>query len=159
MFSWCFAKEHLVPFSLDMMTIVMFHVPFYITLSHTFRTFHWWHTNRHPFTKATDCQDWPLESFKWYESSDRVFRTFSRGYYRCRECISIPKGVWEETVLVNVSSSIWHFECHWMPIPTACAYLFVCVEVLRLSQPNGSCRARSVYLTTRLLGRPSPLSG
>ena len=50
-------------------------------------------------------------------------------------------------------------------------YLFVCVEVLRASQPNGvmssavsfnpmgSCRARSVYLTTRLLGRLSPLSG
>ena len=37
--------------------------------------------------------------------------------------------------------------------------LFVCVEVLRPSQPNGSCRARSVYLTTRLLGRLSPLSG
>ena len=35
----------------------------------------------------------------------------------------------------------------------------VCVEVLRPSQPNGSCRARSVYLTTRLLGRLSPLSG
>ena len=25
--------------------------------------------------------------------------------------------------------------------------------------PMGSCRARSVYLTTRLLGRLSPLSG
>ena len=25
--------------------------------------------------------------------------------------------------------------------------------------PTGSCRARSVYLTTRLLGRLSPLSG
>ena len=37
--------------------------------------------------------------------------------------------------------------------------LFVYVEVLRPSQPNGSCRARSVYLTTRLLGRLSPLSG
>ena len=35
----------------------------------------------------------------------------------------------------------------------------VCVEVLRPSQPVGSCRARSVYLTTRLLGRLSPLSG
>ena len=30
---------------------------------------------------------------------------------------------------------------------------FVCVEVLRPSQPMGSCRAWSVYLTTRLLGR------
>ena len=34
--------------------------------------------------------------------------------------------------------------------------------VLRLYgpvNPMGSCRARSVYLTTRLLGRLSPLSG
>ena len=63
-------------------------------------------------------------------------------------------------------------------------HLFVCVEVLRPSQhngvmssmvnlhiclfvlrfygpvnPMGSCQARSVYLTTRLLGRLSPLSG
>ena len=57
--------------------------------------------------------------------------------------------------------------------------LFVCVEILRSSQSirvkstqslfvlrfygpvnqMGSCRARSVYLTTRLLGRLSPLSG
>ena len=37
--------------------------------------------------------------------------------------------------------------------------MFVCVEVLRPSQqPMGSCRAWSVYLTTRLLGRLSPLS-
>ena len=33
--------------------------------------------------------------------------------------------------------------------------LFVCVAVLLPSQPNGSCRARSVYLTTLLLGRHS----
>ena len=38
-----------------------------------------------------------------------------------------------------------------------CYLLFVCVEVLRPSQPIGSCRARSVYLATRLLGRLSPL--
>ena len=36
--------------------------------------------------------------------------------------------------------------------------LFVCVEVLRPSQPMGSCPAQSVYLTTLLLGRLSPLS-
>ena len=38
----------------------------------------------------------------------------------------------------------------------------VCVCVLRFYgpvNPMGSCRARSVYLTTRLLGRLSPLSG
>ena len=44
------------------------------------------------------------------------------------------------------------------PVPSF-AFALVCVEVLRLSQPNGSCRARLVYLTTRLLGRLSPLSG
>ena len=41
-------------------------------------------------------------------------------------------------------------------------YLFVCLFVLRFYgpvNPLGSCRARSVYLTTRLLGRLSPLSG
>ena len=37
-----------------------------------------------------------------------------------------------------------------------------CLLVLRFYgpvNPMGSCRARSVYLTTRLLGRLSPLSG
>ena len=34
--------------------------------------------------------------------------------------------------------------------------LFVCVDPVN---PMGSCRARSVYLTTRLLGRLSPLCG
>ena len=39
---------------------------------------------------------------------------------------------------------------------------YVCLFVLRFYgpvNPMGSCRARSVYLTTRLLGRLSPLSG
>ena len=38
----------------------------------------------------------------------------------------------------------------------------VCLFVLRFygpGNPVGSCRARSVYLTTRLLDRLSPLSG
>ena len=38
----------------------------------------------------------------------------------------------------------------------------LCLFVLRFHgpvNPLGSCRARSVYLTTRLLGRLSPLSG
>ena len=37
-------------------------------------------------------------------------------------------------------------------------YLFV-LRFYGPVNPVGSCRARSVYLTTRLLGRPSPLSG
>ena len=36
-----------------------------------------------------------------------------------RECNPIPNGVWEETVLVNFSSSIWPLKYHWMLIPTA----------------------------------------
>ena len=58
-------------------------------------------------------------SHRWCESSDRVLRTFSRGYYRCRECITILNIVWKETVLVNISSSLWHLKCHWILIPTA----------------------------------------
>ena len=38
-------------------------------------------------------------SHKWCEFSDRDLRLFSRGYYRCRECIPIPNGVWEETAV------------------------------------------------------------
>ena len=37
--------------------------------------------------------------------------------------------------------------------------LFVCVEVIRPSQPNGGMSSAVSYLTTRLLGRLSPLSG
>ena len=40
--------------------------------------------------------------------------------------------------------------------------IYVCLFVLRFYgpvNPVGSCRARSVYLTTRLLGRLSPPSG
>ena len=40
--------------------------------------------------------------------------------------------------------------------------VYVCLFVLRFYgpvNPMGSCRARSVYLTTHLLGRLSPLSG
>ena len=47
-----------------------------------------------------------------------------------------------------LTSTLW-----WIP---------VCLFVLRFYgpvNPMGSCRARSVYLTTRLLGRLSPLSG
>ena len=46
-------------------------------------------------------------------------------------------------------------------IPTVSVSMFY-LFVLRFYgpvNPMGSCRARSVYLTTRLLGRLSPLSG
>ena len=38
-------------------------------------------------------------------TSNVVLGTFSRGDHRCRECITVANGVWEETVLINVSSS------------------------------------------------------
>ena len=50
-------------------------------------------------------------------------------------------------------------------MPPLVELLFVsrfCLFVLRFYgpvNPMGLCRARSVYLTTRLLGRLSPLSG
>ena len=34
-----------------------------------------------------------------------------------------------------------------------CCHLFVCVEVLRPSPPNGVMSSASVHLTTRILGR------
>ena len=43
-----------------------------------------------------------------------------------------------------------------------CVLIGVCLFVLRFYgpvNPMGSCRAQSVYLTTHLLGRFSPLSG
>ena len=43
-----------------------------------------------------------------------------------------------------------------------CNTVIVCLFVLRFYgpvNPMGSCRARSIYLVTRLLGRLSPLSG
>ena len=45
------------------------------------------------------------------------------------------------------------------PLMPPAASKFVCVEVLRPSQPNGVMSSAVVYLTTRLLGRLSPLSG
>ena len=38
-------------------------------------------------------------------------------------------------------------------------FLFFVLRFYSPVNPMGSCRARSVYLTTRLLGRLSPLSG
>ena len=54
---------------------------------------------------------------------------------------------------------------HWFPPRVPCPGQCHCVVDLFVLgfygpvNPMGSCRARSVYLTTRLLGRLSPLSG
>ena len=65
--------------------------------------------------------------------------------------------------LWKISTSIFSVE---QAIPELCLFLTditeTCLFVLRYYgpvNPMGSCRVRSVYLTTRLLGRLSPLSG
>ena len=81
------------------------------------RIFYWWHINRHSFTRDNDCEDYS-RSHKWCDSSDRVHKTFSKGCYRCRECIPIANGVLEETVLVNISSSMkWNAIGCWFLLP------------------------------------------
>ena len=55
---------------------------------------------------------------------------------------------------MKVSNGLWQ--------QAGCIIVAVCLFVLRFYgpvNPMGSCQARSVYLTTRLLGRFSPLSG
>ena len=58
-------------------------------------------------------------------------------------------------VLISSASKSTHNLCFHGKI----LFSSVCIEVLRPSQPNGSRRAWSVYLTTSLLGRLSPQSG
>ena len=56
----------------------------------------------------------------------------------------------------------WFILVHRKLIFTCVSLFFMCLFVLRFYgpvNPMGSCQARSVYLTTRLLGRLSPLSG
>ena len=66
----------------------------------------------------------------------------------------------ENVQFLEVKFSIYLNRCVCvMLFPSLFFFFLFCVEVLRPSQPIRSCRARSVYLTTRLLGRLSPLSG
>ena len=56
---------------------------------------------------------------------------------------------------------IWVSSSQTMPsnIHIMFRFRFVCVEIFGPVNPMGSCLARSVYLTTHLLGRLGPLSG
>ena len=48
----------------------------------------------------------------------------------------------------------------WLGDKSLCVcFFFFVLRFYGPDNPMGSCRARSVYLTTRLLGRLSPLSG
>ena len=72
-------------------------------------------------------------------------------------------------IYIYIVSYLWQFyegkksvaECN-IKQPCKGENGMVCLFVLRFYgpvNPMGSCQARSVYLTTRLLGRLSPLSG
>ena len=77
----------------------------------------------------------------WEERANlSAFRTFDRFalVWICRFPLPLPLGVWEGLRLVIVACLLRFYG----PV-----------------NPMRSCRARSVYLTTRLLGRLSPLSG
>ena len=57
------------------------------------------------------------------------------------------------------SCKLSHLDLHCIG---TCLYTYADLFVLRFYSsvnPMGSCQARSVYLTTRLLGRLNPLSG
>ena len=62
---------------------------------------------------------------------------------------------------VDVELQEMHIDIHLSvctAFPTICLFVFV-LRFYGPVNPMGSCWARSVYITTRLLGRPSPLSG
>ena len=85
-----------------------------------------------------------IRSFHCFKmSSYKFLAEWGSVYWLTAYCISMPPSLLARFIKKCCSQS----------------HLFVCVEVFQLSQPNGSCRARSVYLTTHLLTRLSPLSG
>ena len=63
-------------------------------------------------------------------------------------------GMKNKTVTQNITFYMFKIN----PGPAEPRFLFV-LRFYGPVNPMGSCRARSVYLTTRLLGRLSPLSG
>ena len=62
------------------------------------------------------------------------------------------------TKMSSAENFIQNAKCYSIVMNAAYAGLFVCVEVLRPSQPNEVMSSAVVYLTTRM-GRLSPLSG
>ena len=59
--------------------------------------------------------------------------------------------IWSAEIYQRDNFDCLTLKCHWM------AFLFV-LRFYGPVNPMGSCRARSVYLATRLLGRLCPLS-
>ena len=65
-------------------------------------------------------------------------------------------------VLTRINKGTWNIALDKALFSTKKYLYFSCLFVLRFYGPvnlMGSCRGRPVYLTTRLLGRLSPLSG
>ena len=90
-----------------------------------------------------------------YKASSRSFKLIERVAHTC---ITRAKTLPGSRKLHSVSSTGVGFQIKVRELSCYC----VCLFVLRFYgpvNPMGSCRARSVYLTTRLLGRLSPLSG
>ena len=90
---------------------------------------------------------------KWYKNPDRPTQSDNLCY------IPIYPTVINDSV--NGEQRSWS-SCMSLQADLGLCYKGVCLFVLRFYwpvNPMGSCRARSVYLTTRLLGRLSPQSG
>ena len=97
-----------------------------------------------------------VTTFKSRSSSSSIPYYFSTTMDTVNECVSVNKIARIGFAVGSVLSVCINIDT------TGGSELCVCLFVLRFYgpvNPMGSCRARSVYLTTRLLGRLSPLSG
>ena len=126
------------------------------------------------------------EEFIFFTSNLHFFNlTYCQGNILSANCVSLCKtvansqrfpfnlsgmGLWNKCKIHRPSISIVYMpapdKTHFFTPKILAFFLFlhknICLFVLRFYgpvNPMGSCRARSVYLTTRLLGRLSPLSG
>ena len=98
----------------------------------------------------------------WFKSSlgGHVKRYVSSGSLRVSRIkwVKVLIRVW----LIHANERPKLYKYFWIFIHQFIMIQCLSLFVLRFYGPNnpmGSCRARSVYLTTRLLGRHSPLSG
>ena len=87
-----------------------------------------------------------------------TLHTKKKWYSSTTECISVSKHIGQNLNWASIESCLPFSIIKLWPEHLK----FACLFVLRFYgpvNPMGSCRARSVYQTTRLLGRLSPLSG
>ena len=118
---------------------------------------------------VSDCENWHFRGHPWdliRSGTGEVIRecvtwALSRDEWIQQEGALCICGQWKIGQLISPYSC-----AAWSGFTISHFYIvsenFVWLFVLRFYgpvNPMGSCRARSVYLTTRLLGRLSPLSG